>query len=85
VTASAGVADHKDLTHVEARRLWGEPDEWEGSVNDPRPRDESGIRYNEKWIYLLPGGDRRIVYWHRYDCRGVRLEDTNGEPKESTG
>ena len=67
------------LTHYQARERWGEPDTWEGSVNDPRTREEYGIRYNEKWAYLLEGGDRRLVYWHRYDCRGVVLEKANGE------
>jgi hypothetical protein len=85
VTGSASITDYKDLSHVEAQELWGLPDESEGSVNDPRTLEENGIRYNEKWIYLLPGGDRRIVYWHRYNCRGVRVEDTNGRPKEVTG
>ena len=57
--------------HRAARERFGEPDEWEGSVNDPRTREEHGVRYNEKWIYLLPGGEERRVYWHRYDLRGV--------------
>ena len=77
--------DYAALSHIEARKRWGLPDESEGSVNDPRTCEENGIRYNEKWIYLLPEGDRRIVYWHRYDCRGVRIEDTNGQPKELAG
>ena len=47
------------FTHIRARRLWGEPDEWEGSVNDPRTREEHGIRFNEKWVYSLPDGGRR--------------------------
>ena len=79
---SGGVGDFKDLDHVQARSLWGEPDASEGSVNDPRTREENGVRYNEKWIYLLPEGERRIVYWHRYNCRGVRVEDTDGGLRE---
>ena len=55
--------------HADARERWGMPDAWEGSVNDPRTRSEHGIRFNEKWVYSLPDGARRIVYWHRYDCR----------------
>ena len=47
------------------------PDEVVGSVNDPRTLEENGVRWNEKWIYRLEHGERRIVYWHRYDCRGV--------------
>jgi hypothetical protein len=85
VTGSDPGSDHSALSHTEACKRWGLPDESEGSVNDPRTREENGVRYNEKWIYLLPEGDRRIVYWHRYDCRGVRVEDTNGQPKEVAG
>jgi hypothetical protein len=67
------------LTHAEARERWGEPDEQEGSVNDPRTREEHGLRFNERWTYLLPCGERRFVYWHRYDCRGVRRLRASGE------
>lgn len=54
------------------RRL-GEPTEQVGSVNDPRTREEFGLRYNEKWLYRDPDGDGcdRVVLWHRYDLRGV--------------
>ena len=65
--------------HIDARQRWGEPDAWEGSVNDPRTREEHGIRFNEKWIYRLPEGSQRLVYWHRYDCRGVLVESPSGE------
>jgi hypothetical protein len=85
VTAEIAIPNDKALSHIEARRLWGEPDEWEGSVNDPRTREEHGVRWNEKWIYLLPEGARRIVYWHRYNFRGVRLEDASGSAEEGTG
>ena len=66
------------LSHVEARERWGLPDEQRGSVNDPRTGEEHGIRFNEKWIYLLPDGSRRIVYWHRYDFRGSVREAADG-------
>lgn len=66
------------LDHFRARERFGAPDEWEGSVNDPRTREEHGIRYNEKWVYVLPDGGRRLVYWHRYDCRGVLREAPDG-------
>ncbi len=72
------------LTHHLAHERWGEPDEWEGNVNDPRTREEHGIRYNEKWIYLLPGGERRLVFWHRYDFRGVLLERADGSVQQET-
>ncbi len=68
----------RQLTHDAARERWGLPDEWEGSVNDPRTRQEDGVRFNEKWVYLLPDGSKRVVYWHRYDCRGVVVESPDG-------
>ena len=71
----------EELTHVLARERWGDADEWEGSVNDPRTHEEHGVRYNEKWVYLLPGDARRIVYWYRYDCRGVLIESSDGSAK----
>ena len=71
---TADTADEGPATRFAASERWGEPDEQVGSVNDPRTREEHGIRYNEKWIYLLPGGDRRLVYWLRYDfCGSVRI------------
>ncbi len=69
------------LTHAAARERWGDVDEWEGSVNDPRTLEENGIRYNEKWVYDLGGGARRVVYWHRYDCRGVLIVSADGSAK----
>ena len=50
------------LSRFEIGERWGDPDEQSGSVNDPRTGEEHGIRFNEKWIYLLPGGERRLVY-----------------------
>jgi len=67
-----------ELTHSAARERFGVPDEVEGSVNDPRTREENGVRWNEKWTYLLEHGDARIVYWHRYDCRGVFVASADG-------
>ena len=63
---------------------WGQPDEQEGNVNDPRTREEHGIRYNEKWVYLLPDGGRRVVYWHRYDFRGSLREAPDGSVSEES-
>jgi hypothetical protein len=79
VTASLATSGEPRLTHASARERWGLPDEQEGSVNDPRTREEHGLRFNERWIYRLPHGERRIVYWHRYDCRGVLRVGANGE------
>lgn len=70
--------DVAKLTHIEARNLWGLPDASEGSVNDPRTSEEHGVRFNEKWIYALPDGAKRLVYWHRYDCRGLLIESSDG-------
>jgi hypothetical protein len=69
VTASAAATS--SLRHRDARERYGEPDDWEGSVNDPVTREEHGIRWNEKWIYYLDHGERRHIYWHRYACRGI--------------
>lgn len=66
------------LSHSEARERWGLPDAVEGSVNDPRERSEHGISFNEKWTYFRSDGSRLLVYWYRYDCRGVLRESTNG-------
>ncbi len=66
------------LDHYAVRERWGPPDACEGNVNDPRTHEENGVRYNEKWIYFLPGGEQRLVYWHRYDCRGVLRQGADG-------
>ena len=51
----------------------GPPAEQQGSVNEPRTREEYGVKWNEKWIYL--GGDgksvQRVVLWNRYDLMGI--------------
>lgn len=67
------------LDHASARARFGQPDEWIGSVNDPRTHEEHGIRYNERWTYFLPDGSKRHVYWHRYGFRGIRRESPDGE------
>ena len=71
-------AEGERFRHHDARERWGDPDEWMGSVNDPRTQEEHGIRFNEKWIYHLSGGRRRIIYWHRYDFRGAVVVFPNG-------
>ena len=67
-----------ELTHAAARERFGVPDEVVGSVNEPRTFEENGVRWNEKWVYLLEHAERRIVYWHRYDCRGVVIASPDG-------
>ena len=66
------------IDHAAVRERFGLPDEQIGNVNDPRTREENGVRWNEKWVYLLPDGARRLVYWHRYDVRGAVLEGADG-------
>ncbi len=56
-------------------RWFGTPDEAEGSVNEPREREENGFRFNERWVYRHPRNDpanavERVVYWRRYDYVG---------------
>ena len=56
-------------------KFFGTPDATEGSVNEPREREEHGIRFNEKWIYKHPrrdpaGAAERVIYWRRYDYLG---------------
>jgi hypothetical protein len=70
-------ADH-EITHADVRERFGLPTEQVGSVNDPRTHEEHGVRWNEKWIWLLPDGAKRLVYWHRYDFRGAFIEAVDG-------
>ena len=65
--------------------ILGTPDRTEGSLDDPRAREESGVRFNEKWIYTHLRGDpagaaMRVVYWMRYDFRGTAVRDGETEP-----
>ena len=71
------IAEHP-IDHAAVRERFGLPTEVVGSVNDPRTREEHGLRWNEKWVWLLPDGARRSVYWHRYDFRGAVLEAADG-------
>jgi hypothetical protein len=54
-------------------KILGAPTDQEGSVNDPRTREEHGVRWNEKWIYRGEDGRsvERVVLWNRYDLKGV--------------
>ena len=59
-------------------RFFGTPDATEGTVNEPRERQEHGHRFNEKWVYRQPRHDpaqavERIVYWRRYDFVGSMI------------
>ena len=78
MTAEALVPTPLPIGHHAARERWGLPDEVEGSVNDPRTREEHGVRWNERWVYHRTDGGRRLVYWHRYDCRAALHESADG-------
>ena len=68
---------------------FGAPTDQEGSVNDPRSREEHGVRWNEKWIYRGEDGEsiERLVLWHRYDLVGVfrMLPDGTAEAEKLPG
>ena len=62
---------------------WGTPHETVGSLNEPREREENGVRFNEKWVYSLPHPNpddpvRRVVYWQRYDFVASFLVGADG-------
>lgn len=61
------------LDRGRAWKLFGAPTDQVGSVNDPRMRDEYGVRWNEKWIYLGEDGKSvdRVILWNRYDLAGA--------------
>lgn len=65
--------------------LLGTPDHTEGSLNDPREREENGLQFNEKWIYTHlrkdPAGvPMRTIYWHRYDFVATLVRAGADEP-----
>lgn len=65
--------------------LLGTPTLTEGSLNDPRERNENGVSFNEKWTYgaLIQdpsGAPERIVYWHRYDFVATVVRAGSNEP-----
>jgi len=65
--------------------ILGTPDRTEGSLDDPREREENGVRFNEKWIYTWlrrdpAGAVMRAVYWMRYDFRGTVVRNGDAEP-----
>jgi hypothetical protein len=70
---SAARSEPGPLDRATVWKLLGAPTDQVGSVNDPRTREECGVRWNEKWIYRDAHGEgvERWVLWHRYDLRGV--------------
>jgi hypothetical protein len=62
----------------------GTPTVIEGSLNDPREREENGFHFNEKWLYehLVDdpsGAEERFIYWHRYDFVGTMVRNNSSE------
>ena len=60
---------------------FGTPEATEGSVNEPRLREERGFTFNEKWLYRRPPNDpagavERAIYWQRYDYVGSAIRKT---------
>ncbi len=79
----------KRMTRAEVAKRLGEPTDQVGSVNDPRLFEESGVKWNEKWIYRdeRSGEIERIVLWNRYDFQGCfRVQpDGSAEPEPLPG
>src|SRR6266404_6270133 len=54
-----GMSNHRPARNAIVAIL-GTPDRTEGSLDDPREREEDGLLFNEKWIYTDlhrdPGG-----------------------------
>jgi hypothetical protein len=76
------------LDRGEVWKKLGEPNDQQGSVNDPRTTAEHGATWNEKWIYLGEDGETidRVVLWNRYDLVGVfRLKPDGSAEAESIG
>ena len=61
------------LDRGRAWKLFGAPNDQVGSVNDPRTREDFGVRWNEKWVYVGEDGKNveRVVLWNRYDLAGA--------------
>lgn len=65
--------------------ILGTPDRAEGSLDDPREREENGVRFNERWLYTHlhddpAGAAMRVVYWTRYDFRGTFVRNSEDTP-----
>ena len=65
--------------------LLGTPGRTEGSLNEPREREENGYCFNEKWTYENLVGDpagvpERVIYWKRYDFVATTVRASAEEP-----
>lgn len=67
------MSEQRALDRAAIWKRFGSPTEQVGSVNDPRTREECGVKWNEKWVYRDPAGDGSdlLVLWHRYDLLGI--------------
>jgi hypothetical protein len=81
--------DGRPVDRALVARLLGDPTDQVGSVNDPRTREEHGLRWNEKWIYRAEHGleEERLVFWYRYDFLGAFRVKPDGtlEPESLPG
>jgi hypothetical protein len=84
----SGAPDQHAATETITRNLivlrLGTPDVTIGSVNEPREREEHGLRFNEKWIYRNASKDparplQRHLYWERYDFVASLLVSADGQ------
>jgi hypothetical protein len=65
--------------------ILGTPDRGEGSLDEPRTREENGVSFNERWLYTHlrddpSGAPMRVVYWMRYDFRGTFVRNSEDTP-----
>jgi hypothetical protein len=82
------MSDGKAIDRSALWKRFGSPTEQFGSVNDPRTREECGVKWNEKWLYRDPEGDGndRLVLWDRYDLLGVfTIKPDGSAERESFG
>jgi hypothetical protein len=73
-----GILQRNDIV-----KRFGTPDRTEGSVNEPRERQEHGFLFNEKWVFKHPvrdpaGARERMIYWRRYDYVGSMIRRNDG-------
>src|SRR5579875_632968 len=73
------------LTRNAVVAMLGTPALTEGSLNEPREREECGVCFNEKWLYRDPLGDpagaaERVIYWQRYDFVASLVRDSTNAP-----
>lgn len=64
-------------------KLFGTPDDTDGSVNEARARHEGGERFNEVWVYRRLRNEptrprERRIYWNRYDFVASERIDQDG-------